>query len=101
GYSSRGFDQPVAVVLTRFIASTLLEGRVGEILLDGPGASGMSGGPAFVKKQGRLFLLGMYSGVIYTGGWDKRDKDVGALGVCVDLSICWTHESAALKRLAV
>lgn len=100
GFSSRGENQPLAVVLTRFVASTQVADRLGEILLDGTGAPGMSGGPVFVEKDDQLFLLGIYSGKIYTAGEDNKHKDVGSLSTCVDMSLCWTHEVAALRRVA-
>lgn len=98
-YSTRGPYQPVPVVLTRFIAGTQVEGRLGEFLLDGSGAPGMSGGPAFVERDGQIHLVGLYKGIIYTAGVENKDKDVGALGACVDMSLCWTHKIAALCPL--
>lgn len=95
-FSSRGDDQPLAIVLTRFIAGTSIEGRLGEILLDGTGAPGMSGSPVFVEKDNNIYLLGLYAGIIYTSSKDNKDNNVGALGACVDMSICWTHDIAAL-----
>jgi hypothetical protein len=44
-FSTRGEDQPIPVVLTRFVAGTQIKGRIGKFLIDGVGAPGMSGGP--------------------------------------------------------
>ncbi len=98
-FSTRGEDQPIPVVLTRFIAGTQIKGRIGEFLLDGVGAPGMSGGPAFVERDGQLFLVGLYKGTSYTAGETNKGEAIGALGSCVDMSICWTHEIASLRRL--
>lgn len=100
-FSSRGANQPLAIVLTRFIAGVSIEGRLGEILLDGTGASGMSGSPVFVEKDDNIYLLGLYAGIIYTSSEDNKDNSVGALGTCVNMSICWTHDIAALTRLTI
>ncbi len=92
----RESDQPLAIVLTRFIAGTSIEGRLGEISLDGTGANGMSGSPVFVEKDNNIYLLGLYAGIIYTAGKNNKDNYVGVLGACVNMSICWTHDIAAL-----
>lgn len=98
-FSTRGEDQPIPVVLTRFVAGTQIKDRIGEFLLDGVGAPGMSGGPAFVERDGQLFLVGLYKETIYTAGEAKKKEDVGALGACVDMSICWTHDIASFSPL--
>ncbi|MGE4449040.1 MAG: trypsin-like peptidase domain-containing protein [Azospira sp.] len=98
-FSTRGEDQPIPVVLTRFVAGTQIKDRIGEFLLDGVGAPGMSGGPAFVERDGQLELAGIFKGTIYTAGEANKHKDIGALGACVDMSICWTHEIASLRPL--
>jgi len=41
-------------------------------------------------------LMGLYAGLIYTAGEEKKYKEIGALGTCVDMSLCWTHKIAAL-----
>lgn len=98
-FSTRGEDQPIPVVLTRFIAGTQIRGRIGEFLLDGVGAPGMSGGPAFVERDGQVLLVGLYKGTVYTAGERSKGEAIGALGACVDMSICWTHEIASLRPL--
>lgn len=98
-FSTRGEDQPIPVVLTRFVAGTQINGRIGEFLLDGVGAPGMSGGPAFVERDGQVLLVGLYKGTIYTAGETKKGEAVGALGACVDMSNCWAHDVASLRSL--
>lgn len=95
-FSAKGSQQPLAIVLTRFIAGTSIEGRLGEILLDGTGAGGMSGSPVFVEKDENIYLLGLYTGIIFTSTEENKHDTIGALGACVNMSICWTHDIAAL-----
>lgn len=96
-FSTRGKDQPIPVVLTRFVAGTQIKDRIGEFLLDGVGAPGMSGGPVFIERDNQLSLVGLYKGTIYTAGEAYKNEDIGALGACVDMSICWTHDIASLR----
>ncbi len=98
-FSTRGEDQPIPVVLTRFVAGTQIKNRIGEFLLDGIGAPGMSGGPAFIERDDQLFLVGLYKGTIYTAGEANKNENIGALGACVDMSTCWTHDIASLRPL--
>jgi hypothetical protein len=98
-FSTRGEDQPIPVVLTRFVAGTQIKDRIGEFLLDGVGAPGMSGGPAYIERDGQLFLVGLYKGTIYTAGETNKHENIGALGACVDMSICWTYGIASLRPL--
>lgn len=97
-FSTRGEDNPTPVVLTKFIAATSIKGRLFEFLIDGVGAPGMSGGPVFLERDEQILLLGIYSGMLYTSGQDNKNKPVGALSTCVDMSSCWTHNIAALRR---
>lgn len=98
-FSSSGWDQPSPIVLTRFVASTSIQGRYREILLDGVGAPGMSGSPVFLERDDQIYLLGLYQGLIYTAGENNKYKEVGALSTCVDMTLCWTHEIAALREM--
>ncbi len=98
-FSTRGKDQPIPVALTRFVAGTQIKDRIGEFLIDGVGAPGMSGGPAFVEREDQWALVGLYKGTIFTAGEANKNEDVGALGACVDMSICWTHDIASLRPL--
>ncbi len=77
------------VVLTRSVTATAISGRPQDILLDSGGAPGMSGGPVFVERDAGIALLGVYTGVIYSGPVIKRDEKVTALGACANLSSCW------------
>ena len=97
-FSTRGENNPTPVVLTKFIASTSIKSRLFEFLIDGQGAPGMSGGPVFLERDNQIFLLGIYSGLIYTSGHENRNKEVGALSTCVNMSLCWAHDIAALRR---
>lgn len=98
-FSTRGDDNPSPVVLTKFVASTSIRNRLHEFLIDGLGAPGMSGGPVFIERNEQIFLLGIYMGSIYTDV-DNKDKQVGALSTCVDMTMCWTHQITALKPLS-
>jgi hypothetical protein len=91
GYSSLGMSQPTPIVLTQHVAATGLSGRAMEILLDRPGAPGMSGGPVFVRNQNGLYLLGIYTGIIYPDhvlNSPQRER-VTALGICSNIGFCW------------
>jgi hypothetical protein len=59
----------------------------------------MSGAPAFIERDGLLSLVGLYKGTVYTAGEANKNENVGALGACVDMSICWTHDIASLSPL--
>lgn len=98
-FSARGEDQPIPVIVTRFIAGTQIKGRIREFLIDGVGAPGMSGGPAYVERDGQILLVGLYKGTVYTAGEENKREPIGALGACVDMSICWTNDVAALRPL--
>lgn len=91
GYSAYGANQPTPVVLTRFIAGIQIDGRRQELLLESTGAPGMSGGPVFVERDSNLFLLGLYTGVIYPDHVIERNEKVTALGTCSNMVICWGH----------
>lgn len=91
GYSALGMDQPTPIVLTRHVAATRIGGRQREILLDSAGARGMSGGPAFVETSAGVFLLGLYTGLIFPDHIVEKNERVTALGTCCDMAICWQH----------
>ena len=89
GYSTLGMEQPTPIVLTRFIAAIRVSGRQREILLDGAGAGGMSGGPVFIETPTDVLLLGLYTGLIFPDHIiDKQDR-ITALGTCCDMTLCW------------
>ncbi len=89
GFRADSLGLPTPVVLTRFVAATAVSGRPQEFLLDSGGAPGMSGGPVFVEHDNGLALLGVYTGVIYSGPVSERNAKVTALGACANLSLCW------------
>ena len=65
GYSAAGSEQPTPIVLTRHIAATSVRGMATEILMDGPGTPGMSGGAVYTEFDNRLLLLGIYTGNVF------------------------------------
>jgi hypothetical protein len=90
GFSTGGLGVPKPVVLTRFVTATAISNRRQEFLLDSGGAPGMSGGPVFVERDNDIALLGLYTGIIYPDHPAiQHNKDVTALGSCVNLSWCW------------
>jgi hypothetical protein len=89
GFGTGGLGLPTPVVLTRFVTATAVSGRPQEFLLDSGGAPGMSGGPVFVERGDEIALLGVYTGVIYSGPVIQRNEKVTALGSCANLSMCW------------
>ena len=112
GYSSHGLDQPTPIVLTRFIASLNMKGRVRGVLLDSIGAPGMSGGPIYVENGAELRLFGIYTGSVYPhaellaslAGKNQGEEthDVYSknratdLGVACDISfVLWGHMKMA------
>lgn len=93
GYSALGMDQPTPIVLTRHVAATRVHGRQQEILLDSTGASCMSGGPVFIQAPGGVFLVGLYTGLVYPDHVIERNDRVTALGTCCHMALCWKHLS--------
>ena len=85
GYSIFGIEQPTPIVITRFVASTSLKGRPRELLLDGPGAPGMSGGPVFIEFENRLVLFGIYTGIIYPDYIVDSNEKTTTLGTMSNL----------------
>lgn len=90
GYSAFGMNQPTPIVLTRFVASTVIAGRQTELLLDGPGAPGMSGGPVFIERDNALLLSGLYTGLIYPDHVIKKNEKTTALGTFCNLAVWWS-----------
>lgn len=89
GFGTGELGLPTPVVLTRFVTATAVSNRRQEFLLDSGGAPGMSGGPVFVERDNDIALLGVYTGVIYPDPAIEHNKNVTALGSCVNLSWCW------------
>jgi hypothetical protein len=92
GYSALGMQQPTPIVLTRFLAANAVEGRVIDMLMDGPGAPGMSGGPVFVEHNDALYLTGIYTGIIYPDYVVEKNEKTTALGTYCNMIIWWKAE---------
>lgn len=88
-YSAGGTDKPVPIVLTRYVAATEVFERSGHVLLDGCGSRGMSGGPVFIEKDSEIFLVGLYTGVIFPDYLIKQSDKNTALGTICPLSRWW------------
>lgn len=86
GYSVLGAKQPAAVVLTRYIAATRFSERQHEMLLDGDGAPGMSGGPVFLDAGEAITPIGIYTGNITPG---RSEVLTLRLGTFANLQVCW------------
>lgn len=93
GYSADGKDDLTAVVLTRHVAAMAGGGRPDRLILDGPGAPGMSGAPVFAwDKAGHPRLLGIYSGIIHPDAGVAHVEYAVALGECFTLwNLCGDH----------
>lgn len=98
GYSALGMERPTAIVLTRFIAARKIKERREEILLDGPGAPGMSGGPAFIECDNMLYLFGIYTGLIYPDYNLERNEKTTSLGTCSQLAMWWVCENPEMYK---
>jgi hypothetical protein len=93
GYSALGLQQPTPIVLTRFLAANSMEGRVMDMLMDGPCAPGMSGGPVFVEHSNALYLTGMYTGLIYPDYLNEKYEKTTALGTYCNMIMWWKDEN--------
>lgn len=81
GYSTYE-QQPTPIVLRRHVAAVNLPGtRRREVLLDGGGAPGMSGGPVFFEGPDRLYLFGLYTGIIFPDS-PGRERSTTLGSVC-------------------
>lgn len=93
GYSALGMEQPTPIVLTRFLAADRIKDRQSELLLDGPGAPGMSGGPVFMERNNSLHLIGIYTGLIYPDYMVEKNEKSTALGTCSNMVLWWAVEN--------
>jgi S1-C subfamily serine protease len=100
GYSTLK-DQPAAIVLTRSVAAVSRDGgRRREILIDGGGAPGMSGGPVFYLDKQRLYLLGLYTGILYPDAAPGVEPErTTALGTVCSLYDLHLNQLARPERL--
>jgi len=75
-------------VLTRHVAAISRDGARREILIDGAGAPGMSGGPVFYECDNRLYLFGMYVGVIFPDAAPENEPERGSpLGIVCPMNL--------------
>ena len=87
GFSARELT-PTPIVLKRHVAAIARDGARREILIDGTGAPGMSGGPVFYESDNRLYLFGMYVGVIFPDAApDNEPERPGALGIVCPMNL--------------
>jgi hypothetical protein len=87
GFSARQLT-PAPIVVKRHVAAISRDGARREILIDGAGAPGMSGGPVFYEWDNRLYLFGMYVGVIFPDSApDNETERTGALGIVCPMNL--------------
>ena len=87
GFSARQLT-PAPIVVKRHVAAISRDGARREILIDGAGAPGMSGGPVFYEWDNRLYLFGMYVGVIFPDSApDNEPERTGALGIVCPMNL--------------
>jgi len=95
GFSARQLT-PTPIVLKRHVAAISRDGTRREILIDGAGVPGMSGGPVFYEWENRLYLFGMYVGVIYPDAApENAPEPTGALGVVCPMNLLARHLNLA------
>lgn len=76
------------IVMKRHVAAISRDGGRREILIDGAGTPGMSGGPVFYEWDNRLYLFGMYVGVIFPDAAPENDPGrSGALGIVCPMNL--------------
>lgn len=92
GYSALGTTQPSPIVLCRHIAATKIINRHFDLLIDGPGAPGMSGAPIFIERGGQLKFFGIYTGIIYPDYDFNQNEKSTALGVCCNIRYWWESD---------
>jgi hypothetical protein len=87
GFSARQLS-PTPIVMQRHVAAISPDGVRREILIDGGGAPGMSGGPVFYQWENRLYLFGMYVGVIFPDAAPENEPErTGALGIVCPMNL--------------
>jgi hypothetical protein len=88
------------IVVRRHVAAISRDGARREILIDGAGAPGMSGGPVFYEWHNRLYLFGMYVGVIYPDASPENEPErTGALGIVCPMNLLSHHLQLARARV--
>ncbi|MCI9845591.1 serine protease [Flavobacterium pectinovorum] len=102
GYSALGLEQPIPIVVTRFIASYQIKDRHREMLIDGPASPGMSGGPVFVERNDNLQLIGIYTGLLYPDHIIEQNEKTTALGTICPLTVWWANlEMDAVQQKSI
>jgi hypothetical protein len=87
GFSARQLS-PTPIVVKRHVAAISRDGARREILIDGAGAPGMSGGPVFYEWGDRIYLFGMYVGVIFPEAAPENEPErTGALGIVCPMNL--------------
>ena len=94
GFSAYGEIQPTPVALTRFVAANKVENRRQQFLLESIAAPGMSGAPVYLERDESLYLVGIYTGLIYPDHHHRDRQLVTALGTVADLTL---HFAGFLK----
>jgi hypothetical protein len=91
GFSARQLS-PTPIVVQRHVAAISPDGARREILIDGAGAPGMSGGPVFYEWDNRLYLFGMYVGVIFPDAAPEIEPErTSALGIVCPMNLLTHH----------
>jgi hypothetical protein len=91
GFSARQLS-PTPIVVQRHVAAISPDGARREILIDGAGAPGMSGGPVFYEWDNRLYLFGMYVGVIFPDAALEIERErTSALGIVCPMNLLSHH----------
>jgi hypothetical protein len=91
GFSAKQLT-PTPIVVTRHVAAISRDGARREILIDGAGAPGMSGGPVFYEWDNRLYLFGMYVGVIFPDAAPENEPErTSALGIVCPMNLLALH----------
>lgn len=100
GFSVGGIFNPIAVVLTRFIASQRHSVSPCVYFIDGTGAPGMSGAPVFIEHPEGVRLFGVYTGKRFTKSGAHTSSGGDQLGIVTDImEILWGTKKLVNHRL--
>lgn len=89
GYSALGLERPTPIVISRHVVAVNLHKRRRVLLLDGGGAPGMSGGPAFLEREGAIWPIGFYTGIVFPDFDVATNERSTSLGTVAVLSNLW------------
>lgn len=86
---------PTPVLITRNVAAAIGQtgGSAHEFMLDGMAAPGMSGGPVFIERTGKLYLCGIYTGCRFPDKGMQPER-VTALGTAHSTTLLKAHNVA-------